>query len=96
MQVFALGDAQAAAPGLVVGFLDQFLTTLVAANVEDPVTKFVLAGLSVSQIIFLSNIGVMLLNSRLPIGMAGLVGIFVVRTALAFPLLVFFGNLVMA
>ena len=86
LQALGLAEAATAAPGIVIGFLDQFLTATVAARLHDPQTKFVLASLSVSQLIYMSNIGVMLLRSSLPVTLTDLLAMFAIRTVVALPL----------
>jgi nucleoside recognition membrane protein YjiH len=52
------------------------------------VTSFVLAGLSVCQLIFLSEVGVIILRSSLPLTISDLVLIFLLRTAITLPVLI--------
>lgn len=89
-QVLALVDfpaAAASAPGLIAGFLELLLPALIAAPIESEVARFVLAGLSVSQLIYMSEVGVIILRSSLPLGLWGLAKIFLLRTMILFPLL---------
>ena len=83
-----LPDAAAAATALFSGFLDQYMPALAAANVNSEVTSFVLAGLSVCQLIFMSETGVIILRSSLPISFPELAIIFLLRTAIVLPVLI--------
>lgn len=83
-----LPEAAAAATALFSGFLDQFMPALAAANVASETTSFVLAGLAVCQLIYMSENGVIILRSSLPISMADLIVIFLLRTAIVLPLLI--------
>ena len=80
-------EAVATAPGLLVGFLDQFMPALVAQGIESELARFVLAGLSVTQLIFMAEVGVLILRSALPLGFLDLLLIFALRTLIVFPLL---------
>ena len=80
-------DAGAAAPGLFAGFMDQYMPALTAAAIDSQATSFVLAGLSVCQLIFMSEVGVIILRSSLPIGFGELVLIFLLRTVIVLPVL---------
>lgn len=80
-------DAAAAAPGFFAGFMDQYMPALTAATIDSQATSFVLAGLSVCQLIFMSEVGVIILRSSLPISFAELVAIFLLRTAIVLPVL---------
>jgi nucleoside recognition membrane protein YjiH len=52
------------------------------------VTSFVLAGLSVCQLIYVSEVGVIILRSSLPLSIGDLVIIFLLRTAITLPVLI--------
>ena len=81
-------DATAAAPGLLIGFLDQFVPAIIAGGISSPVTSFVLAGLSVTQLIFMAETGVLIHRSKIPLPIRYLASVFLIRTAIALPILV--------
>ena len=89
-----LPEAAAAAPALLSGFLDQYMPAIAAESIDSSATSFVLAGLSVCQLIFLSEVGVIILRSSLPIGFADLLVIFLLRTAIVLPVLILGAHLV--
>ena len=89
-----LPDATAAAPAILSGYLDQFMPAIVASGIDSDVTSFVLAGLSVCQLIFMSEVGVIILRSSLPLGAAELALIFLLRTAIVLPVLILGAHLV--
>ena len=91
LELFRFPEASATAPGLLVGFLDQFMPALVAGNIESELARFVLAGLSVTQLIFMAEVGVLILRSSLPLNLGDLLLIFVLRTLIVFPLLTLSG-----
>ena len=88
LELMAIPEAGAAAPGLVIGFLDQFVPALIAGGITSPVTSFVLAGLSVTQLIFMAETGVLIHRSKIPLPIRSLAAIFVIRTVIALPILV--------
>jgi nucleoside recognition membrane protein YjiH len=87
-------DAAAASPALFAGFMDQYIPAIVATGIDSHVTSFVLAGLSVCQLIFLSEVGVIILRSSLPITISDLAVIFLLRTAITLPVLIVGAHLV--
>ena len=89
-----LPEPTAAAPALFSGFLDQYMPAIAAGGIESNSTSFVLAGLSVCQLVFMSEVGVIILRSSLPISLINLVAIFLLRTAIVLPVLVFGAHLV--
>jgi nucleoside recognition membrane protein YjiH len=88
MNLVGIPDAAAASPGLFSGFVDQYMPAIVAAGIGSEVTSFVLAGLSVCQLIFMSEVGVIILRSSLPLSLWDLVVIFLLRTAIILPVLI--------
>ena len=64
------------------------MPALTAATIDSQTMSFVLAGLSVCQLIFMSEVGVIILRSSLPITLTELVMIFLLRTAIVLPVLI--------
>ena len=88
LQLLAVPDAVAAAPGIIVGFLDQFVPALIAASISSPVTSFILAGLSVTQLVFMAETGILIYRSKIPLPIRYLAAVFAIRTVIALPILV--------
>jgi nucleoside recognition membrane protein YjiH len=89
-----LPDATAAATAVFSGFLDQYMPAVAASGIVSVKTSFVLAGLSVCQLIYMSEVGVIILRSSLPITLLDLVSIFLLRTAIVLPVLIAGAHLV--
>jgi nucleoside recognition membrane protein YjiH len=88
LELAQVPEATAAAPDSLAGYMDQYLPALVAGSVESPATSFVLAGLAVCQLIFMSESGVIMLRSTLPLSLLDLTVIFLLRTAIVLPVLI--------
>ena len=88
LELMAIPDAVAAAPGLIIGFLDQFVPSVIAGGISSPITSFVLAGLSVTQLIFMAETGVLIHRSKIPLPIRYLAVVFVIRTSISLPILV--------
>jgi len=88
LELARLPEATAASPALFAGFLDQYIPAIVATGIDSDVTSFVLAGLSVCQLIFMSEVGVIILRSSLPLSITDLIVIFLLRTAIILPVLI--------
>lgn len=87
LELFSLPEAALAAPGFLIGFLDQFTPAVLATRLESERMRFVLAGLSVSQLIYLADMGMLLLRSPLGLRLRDLALIFCLRTIIVTPLL---------
>ncbi|MDL4863265.1 YjiH family protein, partial [Halomonas elongata] len=85
-------EAAAAAPATLVGFADMFLPAVLASDIESELTRFVIACLSLTQLIYMSEIGALLLKSKIPLKLWELVAIFLLRTAITLPIIVVMGH----
>ncbi|WP_453989680.1 YjiH family protein [Bacillus nitroreducens] len=81
-------EAAAAAETMVIGFADMFLPTIIGADIENELTRFVIAGVSITQLIYMSEVGGLLLGSKLPVSFLDLVIIFLLRTLITLPIVV--------
>mgnify|MGYP000138529600 FL=1 len=87
LDAFNFPEATVAAPGLVIGFLDQFMPAVIASKAQDETVKFILAGMAVTQLIYMSEVGLIILRSSLPLKFTHLLVIFILRSIIAFPVL---------
>lgn len=93
LTLFGLPEAAEAAPTLLVGFADMFLPAVLGSGIESELTRFVLAGVSLTQIIYMSEIGILILRSNIPVKFWELAMIFILRTIITLPILVVFAHL---
>lgn len=95
LNLLQIPEAAATAPGLVVGLLDQFVPALIAGTIDDQTASFLLAGLSVTQLIFFAESAVLILRSSIPLTLGQLVAIFCLRTVIALPMLALAAHLLL-
>lgn len=88
LQLLQLPEAQAAAPAMLVGFADMFLPAVVGASIESELTRFVIAAVSLTQLIYMSEVGILLLKSKIPLNLLDLAIIFIQRTIITLPIIV--------
>lgn len=81
-----LPEAAAAAPTFIVGFLDMFLPAAIGQGIDSEYTRYVIASVSLAQLIYLSEVGALLLRSSLRVGVGILLSLFLLRTIIALPL----------
>lgn len=94
LRLLGIAEAVNVANAMVIGFADQFMPALVANQVDARFWKFVLAGLAVSQVIFMSEFCILVLRSPLPLGLLQLAWLFLLRTLLTLPVLLLFAALI--
>ncbi|MCC3357691.1 YjiH family protein [Bacillus sp. REN16] len=81
-------EAVAASETMVIGFADMFLPSIIGADIENDLTRFVIAGVSITQLIYMSEVGGLLLGSKIPVSFLDLVLIFLQRTLITLPIIV--------
>ena len=88
LELFQLPEAAAAAPALLVGFAEMFLPAVMAKGIDSELTRFVIICTSITQLIFMSEVGVLILKTRIPLNFIDLVVIFLLRTLITLPIIV--------
>lgn len=95
LNLLQVPEAIAASQTLVVGFADMLLPSVLAANsITSDMTKFIVACTSVSQLIYMSEVGGVLLGSKIPVSLKHLLIIFVERTLITLPVIVLIANII--
>ena len=94
MQLANMENPALTAKAIVAGFADPFFPPLIGKDIESEVTRCVIAIMSVVQLIFLTETGVVLMKTKLGIQVWHLAVIFLLRTILAFPLAVLAAHLI--
>ncbi|PKH11031.1 MULTISPECIES: YjiH family protein [Planomicrobium] len=87
LNLLGIPEAADAAQLMVVGFADMFLPAILGSGIESELTRFVVAALSVTQLIYLSEVGGILLGSKIPVNILDLIIIFLLRTIIALPII---------
>lgn len=81
--------ADQAAPAMLVGFADMFLPAVLGKGIENEMTQFIIAAMSVVQVIYMTEVGALILKEKLGLNILELVAIFLIRTILCLPIVVF-------
>lgn len=85
LELLQIPEAAKAAPALVVGFAEMFLPAVVATSIESELTRFVIIATSIVQLVYMSEVGVFILKSSIPLNLWQLIQIFVIRTLVTLP-----------
>ncbi|MCL7747516.1 YjiH family protein [Halalkalibacter alkaliphilus] len=85
LQLLQIPEAHAAAPAMIVGFADMFLPAVIGSGIESELTRFVIGVMSLTQLIYMSEIGILLLKSKIPLSFVQLFIIFLQRTIITLP-----------
>lgn len=93
LQVLGVEEAFKAAPATIVGFTDMFIPAVLAANIASYKTRFIIGILSLVQIIYMTEVGTLIVTSKMPIKFKGVLAIFLEKTIIALPIIVLLTNL---
>ncbi|EGQ2779774.1 TPA: YjiH family protein [Staphylococcus pseudintermedius] len=93
LELLQVPEAQAASETMIIGFADMFLPSILIESVENSMTQFIVGVLSVCQLIYLSEVGGVILGSKIPVGLGKLFAIFLIRTLITLPIIVLVAHL---
>ncbi|MCL2573172.1 MAG: YjiH family protein [Defluviitaleaceae bacterium] len=90
MNILGVEGAFDYAPATIVGFIDMFIPAILLGTEAPLATRFIIGALSIVQIIYLAETGILILKSRIPLNIGHLAILFVMRTIIALPIIVLF------
>lgn len=92
LQLLQVPEAAQASQSIIVGFADMFIPSVLATSIQSEMTRFIIACLSVTQLIYMSEVGGLLLGSKIPVNLKDLIVIFLERTLITLPFIVLVAN----
>jgi len=93
-KLLQIPEAELASQTVIVGFADMFLPSVIASSIESEITRFVVAATSVTQLIYMSEIGSIIMGSKIPVSLRNLFIIFLERTIVTLPVIALFAHLI--
>ncbi|WP_188631198.1 YjiH family protein [Lentibacillus kapialis] len=94
LELMQVPYAEAASETMLIGFADMFLPSVIGATIDAEITRFIIAALSVTQLIYMSEVGGLLLGSKVPVSMVDLFVIFLLRTIITLPIITLIAHLI--
>ena len=95
LELLQLPEADKAAPALLAGIVDSIMPPLLGAGIESEVTRFVLAGVAVNQIIFFTEAAIVLIRAGIGLKLRDLIVIYLLRVLISLPILSLLGHLIL-
>ena len=83
LQLLQVPEANAVASTMIVGFTDMLTPAVLIAECTSQMAKFIVAVVSVTQVLYLSEVGGLILGSKLPLNIWELFVIFLERTIIS-------------
>lgn len=94
LELMQVPEATAASQTMLIGFTDMFLPAIIGSSIETEMTRFVIGALSVTQLIYMSEVGGLLLGSKIPVSFRDLIVIFLLRTIITLPIIVLMAHII--
>ncbi|MDO5672551.1 MAG: hypothetical protein Q4G30_06815 [Actinomycetaceae bacterium] len=94
LEVMGVQSAASVAPATLAGFVDMFIPALLIGDVEPTATRFIIATLSLIQIIYITEVGVIIIKTDVGLNFWKLFIIFIERTLISLPLIVLVAKLI--
>ena len=88
LRLLQVPGAMEFAPATIAGFIDMFIPAILLGTEAPILTRFILGALSIVQIIYLAETGILILKSKIPLNIGHLAIIFLMRTVFALPIIV--------
>ena len=88
LQWIGIPEAAAMSETLFIGFTDMFLPAILIEGVQSDMTRFIVGAMSITQLIYLSEVGGVILGSKIPLGLGKLFVIFLMRTVITLPIII--------
>ncbi|WP_323703943.1 YjiH family protein [Mammaliicoccus sp. Dog046] len=93
LELMQIPYAKEASETLLIGFADMFLPSLLISDVPSDMTRFIIGALSISQLIYLSEVGGVILGSKIPVSLGKLFMIYLIRTVITLPVIVILAHI---
>lgn len=94
LKLLQIPEAAAASKTIMVGFADMFLPSVIASSIASDMTRFIIAALSVTQLIYMSEVGGLILGSKIPLNVKDLLFIFIIRTLITLPIITLIAHII--
>ena len=87
LELLRLPEAATAAPAMLAGFAEMFLPAVITKDIESELTRFVVIGVSITQLVYMTEVGVLIMKTGIPLGFVDLVKVFLLRTVITLPVI---------
>ncbi|MCU5745109.1 YjiH family protein [Staphylococcus sp. SQ8-PEA] len=87
LELLHIPEASHASETMLIGFADMFLPSILIDGAQSQITLFTVGVLSITQLIYLSEVGGVILGSKIPVSIFRLFVIFLIRTIISLPII---------
>lgn len=94
LMLFKIPFAAEAAPAMLTGFIDYFISISIAAQISEPITRFVILCMALVQVIYLTQVGTLILKAGVDIDLKRLFIVYLERTLISLPIICLVAHLI--
>jgi nucleoside recognition membrane protein YjiH len=87
LNLMNIPEAAEVGTAFILSYADQFLAAVVGSSATTDAARFMCAGISATGLIYMTEVGVLILNSSIPLNFAKLTVIYIIRALLSIFLL---------
>jgi nucleoside recognition membrane protein YjiH len=87
LELMRIPEAAEVGTAFLLSYADQFLAAVVGSNAQTDAARFMCAGISATGLIYMTEVGVLIINSSIPLNFVKLTFIYIVRALLTILLL---------
>lgn len=95
LNMIGLPESELASTCMLVGFGDMLTPAIIGSKIASELTRFVIAVISVTQLIYMSEVGALILSSKLPVKFWELFVIFIERTIISLVIATIVGRFIL-
>ncbi|OIN06656.1 arginine uptake transporter [Oceanisphaera psychrotolerans] len=93
LELLQLPEASVAATAIMTGFIDLLMPVILAEDIESELTRFVIAGVAVNGIIYLTEVAIIILKANIGLNILHLFAIWLIRLIISLPVMTALGHL---
>jgi len=94
LELLRVDGGAAYASATLIGFADMFLPAIILGTSASMEARFIIGALSIVQIIYMAETGILILKSEMPLGFGKLLALFFIRTIIGLPIIVLLTRLI--
>ncbi|MCW4444172.1 YjiH family protein [Vibrio splendidus] len=93
LDLLNLPESKIAATAMLTGFIDMLMPVIIGRDIESELTRFVVAGVAINGIIFLTEVAVIMLRVNIGLNILQLFVVWCLRLLISLPILTLMGHL---
>lgn len=95
LELLRLPEADKAAPALLAGVVDSIMPSILGASIESEITRFVMVGVAVNQLIFFTEAAILMMRANIGLKLIDLIWLYLIRVMISLPVMALCAHLML-